>query len=84
MWEWEPDGHVLLSFEMEKTGEPERAVTNMLSVVRRVLDTGPEDAVFNVNGDYLLFSRFGGVLVKHRKDTWWTSNPSADELIAGR
>jgi hypothetical protein len=52
-------------------------------VVRRVLNTGSEDAVLAQNGNHLVFTRFAGVLVKHRRDAWWKHYPGADDLIPG-
>ena len=49
----------------------------MLTVVRRVLDTGNEDAALIFNGDILLFTRFSDGLIKHRRDGWWTSYAGA-------
>jgi len=55
----------------------------MLTVVRRVLDTGVEDATFDFNGDVLLLARLKGELTKHRRETWWDHYPSANQLIPG-
>jgi hypothetical protein len=48
-----------------------------------VLDTGPEDAAFFVNGDILLLTRLNGVVVKHRRDKWWAIHEGADQMIGG-
>jgi len=82
-WEWEPEQYVSLTFRMDKAADPDRAVINMLTVIRRVLSTGPENAAFTLNGNELLFTRFDGVLVKHNRDDWWSSYPGADDLIPG-
>jgi hypothetical protein len=55
----------------------------MLTVVRRILDTGPEDATFDFNGDILLFARRNGELTKHRRETWWEHYSSGNQLIPG-
>jgi hypothetical protein len=82
-WEWEPDSYVRVGFRLDKFGDIRWAVTNMLTVVRRVLDTGPEDATFDFNGDILLLARRAGELTKHRRDRWWDHYPSANHLIPG-
>ncbi|MEV4639146.1 SitI3 family protein [Actinoplanes sp. NPDC049548] len=82
-WEWEPDFYVSVTFRMDKEADPQWKVANMLTVVRRVLDTGSEDAVLVLNGDYVLLTRFGGELVKHRREGWWTSYAAADSIIPG-
>ena len=83
MWEWEPESYVSLSFSMDKFADPEWAEANMLTVVHRVLATGPEDAAFALNGDILLLTRFNGELVKHRRDKWWDFYPASNQLIPG-
>jgi hypothetical protein len=81
-WEWELDQFVRLTFRLDKAADPRWAVANVLAVVGRVLDTGPEDATFDFNGDILLFVRRDGVLTKHRRDTWW-ERYSAGEPCGG-
>lgn len=83
-WEWEPESFAEITFAMTKTGDSDRARRNMLTVVRRVLDTGSEDMVLVLNHDNLIFARLGGVLVRHLRDTWWDNYPYADGLILGR
>ncbi|MEV4639149.1 SitI3 family protein [Actinoplanes sp. NPDC049548] len=80
-WEWEPASNVSLTFRMDKDAAPEWTVINMLTVIRRVLSTGPENAAFILNGNELLFTRFDGTLVKHNHADWWSSYPGADDLI---
>jgi len=80
-WEWEPESDVRVGFRLDKFADLRWAVTNMLSVVRRVLDTGPEDVTFDFNGDILLFARRKGELTKHRRGTWWEHCPAGDQLI---
>jgi hypothetical protein len=67
---------------MDKFADFRWEVVNMLTVVRRVLDSGPEDCALILNGDVLLLARFDGVLVKHRR-SWWDSYPGADDVIPG-
>ncbi|WP_250008066.1 SitI3 family protein [Actinoplanes sp. M2I2] len=82
-WEWEPDSYVRITFRLGKFADARWAVTNMLTVVRRVLDTGREDATFDFNGDILLLARRAGELTKHRRDTWWERYASGNQLIPG-
>jgi hypothetical protein len=49
--------------------EPDRAVSAMMLIVRRLLQTGPEGAALVLNSNWLLMSRYGGVVVKDRRDT---------------
>jgi hypothetical protein len=83
VWEWEPALYVAVTFRMEKNTDPDRSVPNILAVVRRVLDTGSEDAALILNDNWLLFTRFGDTLVKNRRDTWWNHYPGADEQLPG-
>ena len=82
-WTWEPADYTSVGFRLDKSADRKWAVINMLTVVRRVLNTGGEDAAFVLNGDVLLFTRFGGELVKHNRDKWWTNYREADDLIPG-
>lgn len=82
-WEWEPASYVRVAFRLDKFADARWAVTNVLTVVRRVLDTGPEDATFDFNGDLLLFARRDGELTKHRRETWWERYSSGSQLIPG-
>ena len=80
-WEWEPKAYVSVTFRMDKFADPVWEVINMLTIVRRVLGSGSEDAILVVNGDMLLLARFGGTLVKHRRARWWTTFTAANDLI---
>jgi len=82
-WEWEPESYVRVNFRLDKFADIRWVVTNMLTVVRRVLDTGPEDATLDFNGDVLLLARRDGTLTKHHRDTWWEHYAGADQLIPG-
>jgi hypothetical protein len=82
-WEWEPESYIRVNFRLDKFAEIRWVVTNMLTVVRRVLDTGPEDAAFDFNGDVLLLARLKGELTKYRRENWWDHYPSANQLIPG-
>ncbi len=79
-WEWEPEAYVAVGFRMDKFADFRWEVRNMLTIVRRVLDTGTENAALVFNGDVLLLARFDGVLTKHRR-SWWDSYPDADQVI---
>lgn len=81
LWEWEPATYVSVGFRMDKEADHEWEVVNMLTIVRRILETGPEDAALVFNGDVLLLTRLDGVLVKHRRDGWWASYPATNEVI---
>ncbi len=83
VWEWEPRSYVAVTFRVEKNADPGRAIVNMLTVVGRLLDTGQEDAALILNGDYLLLTRFGGVLVKHRRAAWWENYADVNDVIRG-
>ena len=82
-WEWEPATYVAVAFHVDKFADFPELVANMLTVVRRVLETGDEDAALVFNGDVLLLTRFDGTLVKYRREKWWEHYPSADQLIPG-
>jgi hypothetical protein len=82
-WEWEPETYVAVGFRLDKFADREELVTNMVTIARQALTTGPEDAAFVFNGDVLLFTRFGGEVVKHNRDSWWAYHPAADQLISG-
>jgi hypothetical protein len=83
-WRWEPPAYTGINFRLDKFADRERVVTNMVTVISRVLSTGPEDGAFTFNGDVLLLARFDGRPVKHRRATWWAGHPFADQLISDR
>ncbi|MCO8275825.1 SitI3 family protein [Actinoplanes sp. TRM 88003] len=80
-FEYEPESYVRVVFRLDRLADPLWAVANILSAVRRVLDTGSEDAIFDFNGDILLFARWDGVLTKHRRGTWWERYSAGNQLI---
>nr|WP_221373777.1 SitI3 family protein [Actinoplanes polyasparticus] len=80
-FEWEPESYVRIVFRLDRLADPLWAVGNLLTAVRRVLDTGSEDAIFDFNGDILLFARHGGVVTKHRRGTWWERYSDGGQLI---
>ncbi|MEU4243233.1 SitI3 family protein [Actinoplanes sp. NPDC026619] len=83
LWEWEPESFVSVTFRLDSEADREFATGNVFLAVRRVLKAGDEDTTLILNGDILLFARLDGVLVKHRRDTWWTHHPEAEQLIPG-
>jgi hypothetical protein len=83
MWEFEPDAHVTVTFYLDKSAELDWSIGTMLTVIRRLLDSGDEDAVLILDGDLLILTRIDGALTKHRRLTWWDHFPAADELITG-
>lgn len=82
-FEWEPKYYMSVMFHVDKFAERAQVVINMVTIVRRVLATGPENAVFVFNGDLLLLTRFDGNVVKHARDKWWSHYPAADQLFPG-
>jgi hypothetical protein len=81
MCEWEPAAYVSVDFRMDKFADPEWQVRNMLTVVQRLLRSGPEDAALTLNGDYQLLTRRNGTLLKHRYATWWSGYPTANAVV---
>jgi len=82
-WEWEPEDYVDVTFRMGKEFDLNQAVINMLTIIRRILDTGSEDAALILNGDVLLFTRFDGILVKHDRQAWWDHYSTTHDIIPG-
>ncbi|MEU8076573.1 SitI3 family protein [Catellatospora citrea] len=80
-WLWKPKQYVSLTFHMDKQADPVWAVGGMLTIVHRVLHTGPEDATLVLNGDWLLLHRAGGTLVRHRA-SWW-DNYGVGDMFTG-
>jgi hypothetical protein len=81
LWEWEPESYVSVVFRVSKEADHEWAVVNMLTIVRRALHTGSEDAAFVFNGDLLLLTRTRGVVTKHHRDGWWASYPATNAVF---
>lgn len=79
-WLWEPSAYVGVTFRMDKSGDRAGAVLSMLAVVRRVLDSGPEDAVLVFDSDVLLLTRFDEGVVKRRR-AWWDSYAGAEDRL---
>ncbi|MGW0435513.1 SitI3 family protein [Micromonospora sp. NPDC003197] len=78
-WEWEPEEYVNVGFRMRKNDLSDKGTPNMVAAVARVLDGRPEDAALVLNGNWLLLTRFDGVLRKRRPE-WW-NNYGVGELI---
>jgi hypothetical protein len=70
-WEWEPDPYVNITFRMRKNVPSDNGTRNMVAAVARVLAGRTEDAALVLNGNWLLLTRFAGVVRKHRP-TWWS------------
>ena len=82
-WEWEPESYVGVGFQLDPFADARAVVTNMLTVIRLILVSGPEDATLDFNGDILLLARCNGELTKHRRSTWWERYSSGNQLIPG-
>ncbi|BEL12091.1 hypothetical protein Q0Z83_102820 [Actinoplanes sichuanensis] len=83
MFEWEPDPLVSLAFNLDGPIDQQRAVANMINIVRGLLDSGHEDATLVINGDLLLLARFDRKIAKHNRERWWSAYPTANEIIPG-
>ncbi|WP_433791535.1 SitI3 family protein [Actinoplanes sp. CA-252034] len=83
VWELEPGANVTVTFYLDKSAELDWSIANMLTIIRRLLDSGDEDAVLVLDGDFLIFTRLEGTLTKHRRATWWDHFPAADDVIDG-
>jgi hypothetical protein len=82
-WEWEPDPYVSVSFTLDKFADLPWSVANTAVAVHRLLNTGPEDAALDLNGNLLLLTRVAEAVAKHNRDSWWSHYPAADQLIPG-
>lgn len=71
-WEWQPDVYVNVSFRMSKNDESEAGTPSMVAAVGRVLAGVTQDAALILNGNWLLLTRVGGRLRKHRP-AWWNN-----------
>ncbi|MFI7598679.1 SitI3 family protein [Actinoplanes sp. NPDC049681] len=80
---WKPKTYVSVGFRMDKFADFQWSIPHMLTIVRRVMTGGGEDAMLTFNGDYALLTRFAGKLAKHRREDWWASYPAADSVIPG-
>lgn len=79
LWVWEPDTYVGINFHMRKDDLADKGTPNMLAAVARVLARRTEDAALVLNSNWVLLTRVGGTLRKHRP-TWW-SHHDADHVI---
>ncbi|KXK62291.1 hypothetical protein AWW66_09135 [Micromonospora rosaria] len=70
LWVWEPDRYLQVDFAMGKDALAERGIPAMLRGVSAVLDHRPEDAALVLNANWLLLTRVGGTVRKHRQ-SWW-------------
>lgn len=78
-WEWEPETYVDIDFSMRADDLVDKGIPNMMQTVARVLAARQEDAALVQNGNWLLLTRVGGELRRHRH-TWW-SHYGIDDLI---
>ncbi|WBB70726.1 SitI3 family protein [Micromonospora sp. WMMD812] len=70
LWEWELTDYVNVGFSMRGDEIAEKGIPNMAATVARVLAGRPEDAALVQTDGYLLLTRVGGVLRKHRPVFW--------------
>jgi hypothetical protein len=80
LWIWEPDTYVDVNFHMRKDDLTDKGTPNMLATVARVLAGRTEDAALVLNSNWLLLTRVGGTLRKHRP-TWWSHHDVDDDII---
>jgi hypothetical protein len=83
-WEWDHDRPaVRVAFRLDRDHGVSADVL-VTRAVARVLATGEEDAVFDINGDTLLLTRLDGVQRKHHRATWWDSgDTTTNDIIPG-
>jgi hypothetical protein len=83
-WEWDHDRPaVRVAFRLDRDHGVSADVL-VTRAVARVLATGEEDAVFDINGDTVLLTRLDGVQRKHHRRTWWDSGDTPfNEIIPG-
>jgi hypothetical protein len=83
-WEWEHDRpavHVGFRLDWDRGVSADVLVTR---AVARVLATGEEDAVFDINSGTVLLTRLDGVQRKHHRATWWDcGDTTTNEIIPG-
>ena len=71
-WEWEPEEYLDITFDMRTDDMTGKGVPHMVATVAQVLAGQPEDAALVLNGNWLLLTRVGGTLRKHRPQ-WWAN-----------
>lgn len=76
-WEWEPETYVDIDFSMRADDVVDKGVPNIMKAVARVLAARWEDAALVQNGNWLLLTRVGGELRRHRP-IWWSHYGVAD------
>lgn len=79
-WEWEPETYVDIDFSMRADDLVDQGIPNMMKAVARVLAARKEDAALVQSGNWLLLTRVGGTLRRHRP-TWWDHYDIDDRLI---
>ena len=76
-WEWEPEEYLDITFDIHTNDMTDKGIPNMVATVAEVVADRPEDAALVLNGNWLLLTRDGGVLRKHRP-RWWANYGAAD------
>jgi hypothetical protein len=84
-WEWDHGrSAVSVGFRLDRDRGISQDTLLVTRAVARVLATGEEDAVFDINGDTVLLTRLDGVQRKHHRATWWDSGDTpTNEIIPG-
>lgn len=81
-WTWEPSEYTALTMQIPDDDKHITAVTNMLTIVARILASGAEDLALVVQADTLLLTRQDGIVRKHARTTWWRRHAPADDIIS--
>jgi hypothetical protein len=84
-WEWDHGrSAVSVGFRLDRDRGVPQDTLLVTRAVARVLATGEEDAVFDINGDTVLLTRLDGVQRKHHRATWWDSgDTTTNDIIPG-
>jgi hypothetical protein len=83
-WIWEPSPCIHITCHLAADPDLRETGTHIvLDIVGRVLSTGTEDAALMLNSDYLLLTRVGGVVTKHRRSVWWDHYGWPNEVLLG-
>lgn len=82
-WLWEPPTYTSLQFRWAPGADPKRATRAMVAIVKRVLDSGEEDAAFVSDTEALLLRRDENGTVRFSEDDFWReAGAAADEAPA--
>jgi hypothetical protein len=84
-WEWDHDRPAVhVGFRLDRDRAVPQDTLLLTRAVARVLATGEEDAVFDINSGTLLLTRLDGVQRKHHRRTWWDSGDTPfNDIIPG-